>query len=487
MNTEIIAIGNPKLTAEIVGKYDFKNEDDVFVVSVPTSASRTVIAELNNEGIEAYTYNQYLKMIKTNQKLRKISMIGDIFEWVRSGYHYFYCNYSSSFELFSLDKKEVKSCLMIEDISGAYLSNNGAIYGFVKDNQVIFHTEDTLSLVFDLKVDGVVKNVEFNRNDSVVAIITDDLIVFYDIFKGQCLGSIIAQPFIFMEDGIYLREHDKTIGFNEIDGIKRCENVSESFSVVKKVRIARFENSQDLQKIIYTDSGKITSKTQTYIKNVDFIFAEKRLFALITKNINKEEQYLIESYFDGEITLNILEAGVNKVSVSDNMFVVQDSTNNVSFYVKDRYSFVLNKIVKKTGQVLLSAMGSVCVIYDTNTRLVEFYDKCVLRSAFNQDRCTHIKWSDCGLYVACYTTSDFLGCMVQIFNNNGFLMFKKIFSGLNKFEWRGFPDLLDSVKEEILANNPMEEDAKEDDVKDKSDLLAEWKGYLLLKMQSLSN
>lgn len=491
MNVEVIAIGNAEIIKDNIKGYSYINENDIFVVSIPSSYVKTLIYNLNTNGVKAFLYNQYLKILQTNQKLKNINKIEDnVYEWIKTGLHYFYCNYSNSFELFSLDKKDVKSVSKIENISKCQISNNGAIYGFIKGELVNFYIGDSLKLVIDLKMDDIVEDLEYNQDDSIVAVKTSSHIYFYDIFKGKKLALIEKQPFAFVKEGIYFEKIDRFINdYSDLQNttVNSVTDEIKSFSVYKKDKIARFENNRNLQKIIFNDSGKITSKTQTYVKKIEFLFAEKRLFALITKNISGSDQFIIESYCDGEITLNIFENKFINVAVSDSMLIVQDSTHRIYFYIKERYTFRLHKKIKKTGPVLISAKNNVCVIYDENNSLIEYYDKGNLRSAFNQDKCTNISWCENGLYVATYSCSENLGCMVQIFNNNGFLMFKKIFNSLKSFSWRGYPELDLNVKEEILKNNPIEEENETEEIKDKDDLLAEWKGYLLFKKQSLMN
>lgn len=490
MNSEIIAIGNPTKIHKIVKEFTFTEDNEVFVISVPTFRLKSVLSMLANDSIKAFTYKQYQRILETTQKFEPLEEIDreKSFEWLRTGNEYFHCTYANSFEICSIDKKTVNVVTKVEPVGKCFMSNNGAIYGFANGSSASFHIEDSLKKIFDMKLDDPIELISYSEDDSFVALHCKEDVLIYDLFKGIQVVSFPNQPFSFFKNSLYFRDCDTLIDLNDSDFSGKLQSLSmkeetRSFSQYDHNRIARFEDGP-IQKVIYDNLGSATVKTHTYTTKIEFHFAETRLYALITKSIGKTEHFIIESYLNGEITSLPLGFNPIAISVSDKTFVVQDEEYTVSIYSKEKYTFRKLKTIKKRCPQLISIRSNVCILYDKDLSTIEFYDKGTLRSAFNQNTCTDISWSKSGLYVSAFSCSTSSGGLMQIFNINGQLMYKKIYSCLSKFSWRSFVDIDLETKIDILKNH--EDEFVEDEIdeqKDTSDLLAEWKAYLLSKIQ----
>lgn len=495
MNTEIVAIGDPAKIRDVVGRFDYAEGGDVFVASVPSTQCVSVIASLAREGIKAVSHKQFLKAIQTTKKCMPLQKIdsSEAFKWFRTGLEFFGITYSNSFEMCSVDKKDVKTLNKVEQISSCTMSNNGAIYGFVRGSSASLHINDSLDLVFDVRLEETIESVTFDPSDSFVALETASSVVLYDIFRGICLGSFKVQPFYFTAGSIHLCDQDLTCRLDGtdptciLDRISRMElKTGRRLIACSKNRTAKFIDGK-IQRIVYDNGGCITSKTHAYIRDVQFIFSDSGLYALITKNTGSHDQYILENFMDNRITTLNLDSRPESISVSDDMFVLQDSSFEVGFFSRDRYIFRKVKGIRKEGPVLIALRNSVCAIYDSETSHVEFYDKTELRSVYIHPDCANLLWSQSGLYLASFSTSEVSGCLVQIFDNNGALMFKRIFGCLRDFTWRPYMELNPEAREKILQEHQVDNLMDEvEDEKETGGQLAEWKSYLLSKIQSIS-
>lgn len=495
MNTEIVAIGDRAKIRDIVRRFDHAEDGDVFVASIPSTQCRSVIASLVREGVTAVTHKQFLKTIQTTQKYVPLQKVdgAKAFEWLRTGLEFFSVIYSNSFEMCSIDRRDVKVLNKVEQIGNCTMSNNGAIYGFVRGLSASFHINDSLDLVFDVKLEETIESVTFDPTDSFVALRTPSSVVLYDIFRGACLGSFEAQPFHFASDSIHLCAQDLTCKLDSIELTPIIEGVSKmgrdgsrQLTACDKNRTARFVDGK-IQRIVYDNAGHIMSKTHAYIKDVQFLFSNNGLYALITKNTGSQDQHMLENFKDNKITTLNLDSRPESISVSDDLFVLQGSDFEVGFFLRDGYVFRKVKGIRKEGPVLIALRNNTCAIYDSETGHVEFYDKTELRSVYSHPDCASLLWSQSGLYLASFSTSEFSGCLVQVFDNNGVLMFKKVFGSLRNFSWRPYPEPDQKTKERILQEHEAEALVDEtENIKDTSDMLAEWKSYLLSKIQSAS-
>lgn len=487
MNAEVVLIGNPEIIRKRIEDYLFVEKENVFVGTVPSSFCKTLFSDLSEFNIIALKYSDYLAILDRVISYTPLLEINpdNVYSWLRTGCHYFYCSYNNLFELFSVDKKIVASIKKLENVEKAFNSPDGSLFALVNNSNVNFHIEDSFKLISSYKLNCKILNVTIDAKNFVSAIVTSDLIYFFDILKSELIGTFKNVDFQFLDGKIFLPLHDHFINYDDIRNNFRIENITQKYqnSLCEDGKTAFFDFKN--QKIIFNDSQNTFVKSQAYVKNAKFYLAKKRLYALIVKNLGGEDQYLIESYYNKTVTLNSFKNPIINSSFSESMFFILDSEYNLEFYNKEQYNFQCIKSIKKKGHCLLSAKGDMCVVYDPDSAIIEFYDKGVLRSAFNQDFCTDIKWCDSGLYVCVYSSSDNIGCMVQVFNINGLLMFKKIFNSLKDFEWRNFLSIEASLKKEILENNLIEVQ-EEEEFKDKYDLFSEWKGYLLSKIQDLN-
>lgn len=493
MNTEIVAIGDAAKIRDIVGDFDHVEEDDVFVASVPSTCCRSIIASLTSEGIRAVPYRQFLKTIQSAQKYTPLTKIdsAEAFRWFRTGLEFFGVTYSGSFEMYSVDRKDVRACTRADQIGSCTMSNNGAIYGFARGLSASFHANDSMDLIFDVRLEEAIESMVFNPTDTYVALRTSSTVELYDIFRGRFLGSFKAQPFHLTAEHIHLCGDDIVCRFDSADlgciadRIDRLElRPSRRVVACDKDRVARFTDGK-IQRIVYESAKCTMSKTYAYIKDVQFVFSDNGLYVLITKNTGSHDQYILENFMDNKIATLSLDFRPELISVSDSQLVLQSSDFEVGFFSRDRYTFRKVKSIRKEGPVLVALRNSVCAIYDSESGHIEFYDKMELRSAYSHPDCAGLLWSQSGLYLGSFCRSETSGCLVQVFDSNGVLMFKRVFGSLKDFSWRPFASIDQETRERILEEH-CEEDIMEDteEARGVDELLAEWKSYLLSKIHA---
>ncbi len=236
------------------------------------------------------------------------------------------------------------------------------------------------------------------------------------------------------------------------------------------------------------------------IKDINFKFSDSKVFVLIKRIVKDSEICIIDVFFkNGKIVTKTIHETVRHVTVANNYVVIMsyneskgslnaggedvmfkdNSKNRISFYTIDKFSLRLQRDLKKDSDVLISVNGPIVVIYDILNSQIEFYDNSELRTIYSQKDCNVLEWSPSGLYLACVSKNEIGGGLVQIFNVNGKLIFKKIFNRITAFYWRNYLKVDEKEKEEILKNTSqvvMDESSEELDT---GELVAEWKNYLL--------
>lgn len=224
------------------------------------------------------------------------------------------------------------------------------------------------------------------------------------------------------------------------------------------------------------------SKRHTNISSVRFDFSRHRGFGLICKKIGDGEIYFVESYNKEGITMNRLEGGVREVSVCDNVFVVSNTENNITFYRKDRYGFSVTVEIQKEDDVMIRVSGEMCCVYDSYNNNIEFYDSGKLRSIYPHERCDDITWSYGGVYLGSVSYGS--SGMIQVFTSNGKMVLKRIFHNLSYFGWRRFKYMDFEDKVTLVPElDDDHDDAKDEEQRseDKEQMKAKWKEYLQRK------
>ncbi|KAM0679841.1 hypothetical protein GINT2_002013 [Glugoides intestinalis] len=488
MNVEILAIGDPEKIKEIASEFVYVERDNTVIISVPKNLQNYTISCLSTENIKAMTITQFQKAFVNPKTFQQISQIArnSVFDWLYTGNDFFYMVFSSCFELCSIDKKTVKIVNSVEPITNAILSNNGSIYAFVRTQSVTFYISDMLELLLDIKLKSSFNSLLFSKDDKLCAISTSAAVQVYEIFTGKLVGSFPTQQFYFVENSIYLPESKSLISPYDLSSLRNL-NIGEKS---KNITTLHYKNQYasfidgPAQKIIF-NNGEIISKTMNHVKSFKFYFSGIRLFALLVKNPGGDDCYILESYSSDFISSIVFDNQILDIAVSDDFFVVQLSTFELQFYSREKKLFKKINSVIKDGPVKLSCQGGIFCIFDKSSGNVEFYDRDILRSVFSHPGCTDIEWSKNGIYVATFSYSDSAGCLVQIFNCNGLLMFKKVYNSLKAFKWRNYPDVSDEVQKQILEAHSINEieETDEDEGKDIAHLLLEWKEYLLTKIK----
>lgn len=489
MEVQIIAIGEQSVIEPIFKEYIFTNENNVFVASVPRNLTKYVTNTLKARGAFAMEYAKYLEAISSVAPYDEISEISNNqrFGWYNTGSEYFYTLSGASFEMQSIDKKNVKLESKQENVMSKCISADGSIIGFVFNNTVKFTVGNSLQLIFDITFDCVVDKVMISDNNSFAIVSTKEKLYVYNIFKGSRTYEFDLEPFTCLENKLNLLRSQKIVDLcleinelsNRITNLQINNEESIYTAVHKGVKACFYDGK--MQKITYGT----TSKILTHVKKVNFFFGDQRLFALMVKSPGKEEHYVLDTILNKEVTSMTFDHEVLSLAVADNFFVVQLSNFEVKFYNKDKYNFTLVNTIKKDGPAVLSISGFISCIYDSSSNSIEFYDKGGIRSVFSHPGCTNISWSKSGLYVATYSFSSVAGCLVQIFNVNGQLMFKKIYNSLKEFGWRSYPEASVAEVEKIIAEHSIDEieEEQEEDVAKVQALLKEWKEYLLTKVK----
>ena len=492
MDVELIARGNPEAIRKIAEDFEYAEKDGIFLINIPKNLLKYTLNLLNSSNIETIDYSHYIQIVQSEIKSSEINRINseEAFKWLRTGKEFFYTISGSRFEMHSMDKRNVNVVSSAEPITKCFMSNEGGIYGFIRGQSASFHIGDNLDLLWDVKLKHIPNKIIFSDNNKYVAICMVNKSHIYNLMKGSFISSINFTDFCFVQDSIYFSAINRLLEISGLNQMKltldelSLEPKGLSCSIYSKNRTARFEDDK-LQKLIYDNGKEQTIKNYINVKKVDLNFTENRLFVFLIKNPGKEEHYSLDSMHDGEVTSNSFDFRILSWTVSDNFFVVQQSNHEVKFFNKEKKLFTLVNTIKKDGQVLFAITNTMCCLFDSSSNSIEFYDKGELRSIFSHPGCTQIKWSESGMYVATFSCNPATGSLVQIFDCDGFLMFRKIFNSLRDFEWRFFPEVPEDERKKILAVHSLVEieEPEDDEIIKKKILLKEWMDYLMSKIK----
>jgi hypothetical protein len=391
-------------------------------------------------------------------------------------------------ELFSLCEVRNRELIEINSFgtrAGCVLSTTGLFICLYEDNRITLRVGDSKSVFSRMTLRDTVSNAKFSLDDKFMAVFMKDSTEIWDVFKGMYMaeeaGSSPADV-AFDDENVYFLKAGRTIPLRSDARATDCD-----------ARIVKAEGRQRIrfydgrvQRIEYSVDGYVRSKTQANIDKIDFLFAESKCYAVMRKEIQKEKTYFIESYGREGITMTSFKVGIASAVVSDTFFVVADLSGAVSFFKKDKFKYSLVKQVRKEEDVILSLSGDVCCLHDSGTGNVEFYDNGEPRSVYTHQLCNRIEWSCSGLFVATMSVGSSSSGLVQLFNKNGKLLWKKVFSKLLCFLWRPFVPLTGAEKEEAFRMHDLSTiEIENEDEENGEELLSRWKSYLLSKRQLL--
>lgn len=492
MDVELIARGNPEIIRKIAEDFLYAEKDNVFLINIPKNLLKYTINLLNSSNVETIEYSQYIQTIQSDIKTSEITKINseEAFRWFKTGNDFFFTITGSRFEMHSIDKRNVNVVSSAEPVTKCYFSNDGCIYGFIRGFSVSFHVGDNLDLLWDIKFDLSPNKITFSDDNKYVAICLSNKAQIYNLFEGKYLASVNYTDFYFVNDSIYVANIHRLIDIAQLSKTEflnlnelSIESKGLSHSEYNRNRSVHFEDGK-LQKLIYNNGKEQIVKNYVNVKKIEFSFTENRIFAFLIKNPGNEDHYSLDSISNGEITSNSFDSKILSWAVTDNFFVVQQSNFEVKFFNKEKRLFTQVNSIKKEGQVIFAVKSNVCCLFDESSNSVEFYDKGELRSIFSHPGCTEIKWSDSGLYVSTFSCNPVIGSLVQIFDVDGSLMYRKIYNSLKEFKWRSFPEVAEEEKKKILTEHSLDEieEPEDDETIKKKILLKEWMNYLKAKI-----
>lgn len=474
----------PEMTAE---NTVFRDSLSLTQLRIAQHAS-VLLKKLETASVQAYSLSKYLQIIEfRDREYTSLSVFEprDLIDFQLSGCEQLLVMNNDNFSVMGLQNRELEETHSFPATGRCVVSGNGVFLCLFSRNELEIRAGCELGRFNKIALEEEIVDVSFSPDSRYVAVFTRGSAEVWDVFRGCCLARETGMQPRLVFDGDVVHFLDAKKALSLVDGSESPEDVRE----IKCMGNQAIVFTEDrVQRVQYTVDGHVTSKTQANIQKIEFYFSEKRCFALIVKNIQKEKVYFLESYSRDEITLTQLAGTIEQVEVSNNFFVAVDSKRTVSFYTKDRFGFRRIKEIKKEEDVLIALRDNICCLYDSDTDNVEFYDNGELRSVYSHQACSRVEWSHSGLYVASVSAGDNSSGLVQVFNRNGKLLWKKVFNKLSVCVWRPFIEL--SSEEKAAALEGFDESAVQSIGDDEnartnvSELLSMWKSYLLSKKQN---
>ncbi|CAD25405.1 hypothetical protein [Encephalitozoon cuniculi GB-M1] len=496
MNNRVLIIGldqNKRDLPEITPDNSL-SRDGLCIVQLKTSQQVSLL--LRRLGtlprVRAYSLKEFYSIIETEDKeyvpLKRLEP-KEFIDFQFSGCEEFVVLNNGVLSLSEQKNKEFEEIGTFRGVSKCTASSDGIFVCFFIGNAVEIRTGRRLDVFSRIALEDEVTGVTFSPDNKFVMISTRKETGVWDTFKNECIVREQGGQRNAMFDGDRVYFLNKNKAFSLPSG-KEIEPDAE-LAVVRDVRRhgdQRIEFSDGrVQRIRYSIGEHKLSKTHANIEEIKFYFSDKRCFALLTKSIQKKKVQFVESYGADGITLTQLEGCAEQMEVSDKMFAIVDSTQALLFYSRDKFGFNVTKEIKKEDDVLIALCGEVCCVYDSDTGNIEFYDNGELRSAYTHQSCTEIAWSHSGLYVASISAGDCSSGLVQMFNRNGRLLWKKVFNKLALLMWRPFVRISEEEKakamEQFEGSTTDDTGEEEECTTDIDGLLSKWKSYLISKKQ----
>ncbi|AFM98413.1 hypothetical protein EHEL_060400 [Encephalitozoon hellem ATCC 50504] len=391
--------------------------------------------------------------------------------------------------LFEQKTKEFEEMRGFNDVSKCAVSNDGMFVCFFVGSIIEIRVGRSLEIFSKVKLNDEVTDVLFSPDNKFIVAFTKKETSVWDIFKNECIVKLqgVRGDVVFDEGCACFLGQRKSFSLSLGREVEFDQKLAE-MKCIRHHNHQRVEFGGDkIQKIIYSKGEYKLSKTHANIEDIKFYFSENRCFALMTKNIQKKSVQFVESYGADGITLTQLGGCAEQIEVSDKMFAVVDSKQTLLLYSRDKFSFNMVKQIKKEDDLLIALYDDVCCVHDSDTGNIEFYDNGELRSAYSHPSCTSISWSHSGLYVASASIGDCSSGLVQMFNKNGRLLWKKVFNRLSLFMWRPFMHIPEEDKikaiEQFEGSIADDLSGEEECTADVGELLSKWKSYLISRKQ----
>lgn len=482
MSYEIVVIGDNIDTQEY---NNIAKEENITLISFNSKSSAIeACKKFKNNNVFAILYNDYKNLIenpvKEYEPLEKIKD-EDLINYQFQNNEEFLVLNNGNFNNFQINNEDIKMDTKAPLFGKVLFSNTGCLLVNYFENILNCFCSDLTVKFNDFKFEENIIYVEFSKNDKFMLVNTENKSFIFETSSGKNImsGKLANFKFDINEEKIFNLDDSNIydVNYDVIDQHK-FQKIS-----THKSQTFYFIDGK-VQKILYENGDFKNQKLQANVKNIEFLFSEKIGFAYITKKIKENYFYFIEIYNEKNICLINLNCELKDIKVSDDYLLIFDISNKLTFFKRKLNGFVKAKEICKDDMCIISQSKKISCVYDASTENLEFYDDCELRTVYLHRGCSHLEWSLSGLYLSANSYSSGL---LQIFNNNGKLIYKKIFNVFENFLWRPFIQLDNDLKNKI-ADYDINEYVKQLNISTTSEyntdvLIAEWKSFLMKKKQ----
>ncbi|WUR03561.1 eukaryotic translation initiation factor 3 subunit B [Vairimorpha necatrix] len=371
------------------------------------------------------------------------------------------------------------------------VSNTGAFLVNFEGKKVEIYIKDFSVLFYRMWSESSVEKCEFSKDDMFLIAYSEKKIHIFNLLRPN--EENIIDDFIntFDRENVYLIDHclyflDSKKVYNLRDKIF-VEYPKDLIKVSASGTQSFYFYSGKSQMIKYKSEKSTSKKTQANIKDVNFGFTTKLAYAYITKKIKDKILYNLEIYINDMIFFINLDSKPVDFKISSKMIIILDSKNNITIYKRRTGTYTKTKEIKKEGEVLISLSKNIVCLWDEVSENLEFYDDMNLRSVYLHSNCTNLEWSESGIYLAAFSK---VSGVLQIFTNNGKLIFKKVYNVFSDFKWRKYL-LIGEDEKELIKEYDVEEYKKRLEVKSKGEydlesMISQWKSFLVSKKALIS-
>ncbi|KAM0685982.1 hypothetical protein COBT_002801 [Conglomerata obtusa] len=402
-------------------------------------------------------------------------------------------------------------------------SANGFFTALVKDNGVsIYVTDNGGTKLFNEIFIGNIKNMYFVGGDIYLAIVywsIGDITSIYNIFTGKKVfeGRIGNNTIKFNKnlDLFYFENTNQVFrnvnfnaentknnlifknicneNFKQQNKIFNIENYEIFYEANNLIAILTSEKIKNI--IIFYNEKEVLRKNYINIDDVTFYSSNNKIYAIVEKKIKERNVYSVDSFSnDGKMTITLTEKKIKDLKVADSAFVAVTDNYEVFFYGLKGSTFTLFNKIKKTHKVIISLNnnGNICVLYDYEKDIIEFYDQGNVLNKYSHPGCTAIEWSQSGLY--CCSMSVGLGTsgLIQMYDVNGRFLYKRMFAKLTHFEWKKYLEIQEIKEKAKQEYKNMYKDIEEEDEdliklyevqakENTEELISAWKEFIIFK------
>lgn len=487
--------------AKSIETYDYVENTNMFVVDGDhkTKLTTQFKEEVKDGKVKIFTVEEMQRTLnKKELKFSELEQVKYNFDYLKN--NYFLVAYNNTIEMSQIEKKEVESKFTLKNINAFFQTHCGNFFGFIKNKTIKIYAGEDFYLYYSLEMDDEIVKCSFTKNDQYLIVETEKDIFAYefDTCKETCVidkDNVEMYQFYIFEDVQYINlflndKSNKLISLKD-NTEKKFENFSESEHKFysKNEAFVEIFKLKNQHKLITNHTSKLYANVEEFkvlLVERETLFGRdaQKVYVYVKKNIKDVRNYALEIIQKDKISSLSIKKSIKEFTAINEGCVVQYEDGEMEIFVEGDYTYKSILKVRKVGTCLVKLNylnGTLyTAVFDSREDKLEMYQNERRVALFTHKKCTDMKWSPCGLYIAVFSEEASAGGMLQVFSIDGKVLYKQIYTRLSQFEWREYnllskTEIKEKLKSYTVAEDEISSDAAGLDVEKYA---VEWINYL---------